>query len=54
MPKAVDRLPSMPAKPRLANTSTPVLGAAKASKSLIGREDATYKDEPFGRFSAIH
>ena len=31
--------PSIPARPRFAYVVTPVRGVAKASKSLIGRED---------------
>ena len=53
IPKMVDRLPSIPASPRFAKTSIPARGLAKASISLIGREDPTNSAEPSGTPAAI-
>ena len=39
MPKAVEILPSIPARPRFAKVSTPDRAAANPSISLIGLED---------------
>ena len=49
IPKMVDRFPSIPANPRFANTSIPARGLAKASISLIGRDEPTKNAEPLGR-----
>ena len=46
MPTAVEIFPSMPARPRLANVSTPERALAKPSKSLTGLEEETNKVVP--------
>ena len=53
IPNAVEMLPSIPAKPRLAYVATPVRGVAKPSKSRIGRDEDTTNELPTGSAAAI-